>query len=63
MNNASLDILQAYGSITGSLLTMATMAPVYVTIWTLAWLASEQLGLPGHVSQPSALVFAGAHTT
>jgi hypothetical protein len=43
MNSASLDILQAYGMIGGSLFEIALMTPVYAAIWTLAWVASEQL--------------------
>jgi hypothetical protein len=46
MNNASLDILQACSTITGCLVGMATMTPVYAAIWTLAWMASEQRQLP-----------------
>ena len=42
MNNASLDILQACTTIAGSLTEVALMVPVYATIWTLAWIASER---------------------
>src|SRR5207249_4180541 len=46
MNNDSLDILQAFSTITGSLVGMATMTPIYAAIWTLAWMASEQRQSP-----------------
>ncbi len=46
MNNASLDILQACSAIASSLAGVAMMAPLYAAIWTLAWIASEQLGPP-----------------
>jgi len=46
MNNDSLDILQAFSTIAGSLLGMATMTPIYAAIWTLAWMASEQRQSP-----------------
>jgi hypothetical protein len=46
MNNASVDILQACTTIAGSLTEIAMMVPVYATIWTLAWIASEQCPSP-----------------
>ncbi|HEX8011810.1 MAG TPA: hypothetical protein VF814_12895 [Casimicrobiaceae bacterium] len=44
MNKASLDILQACGATTGSLVG-AMMVPVYAAIWTLTWM-TEQHALP-----------------
>jgi hypothetical protein len=42
MNNALLDILQAWGTIAGSSTTIAAMTPVCAAIWLLSWLAAEQ---------------------
>ena len=43
MNSAWLDLLQAWSTIAGSSATMAVMVPMYATIFSLSWLASEQL--------------------
>jgi hypothetical protein len=46
MNNALLDILQAWGAISGPMSEIAMMIPVYAMTWTLAWIASERCALP-----------------